>query len=715
MKDNLKHLIFITLLLGSLCSTFALIPPKKQILIDSLNHILSQNPHDTVKARTYVDLSEIYYAYNLDTVVTLCEVAEKIAGKNIANKKHSKEDKKVYKAILADALNNIGTITSNKGNSEIALNYFDRSLEIQLEIQNYKGVAASYNNIGFVHKKNGDLPRALEFYLKALKIKEELQERKDIAIQLNNIGRINKSLGDDDKALENYQKCLKISSEIGDKRIMALSMGNIGAIYMKKQNLDEALLFLQKALALNEEIGYQKGIALSLGGIASVYKRQGKIDEALLYYNKSLVIRKETNDKKSISSILFNLGDIFIKTGELNKALSYAKQSLALAEEIDDIEEKQSASNLLGRVYKRLGDYKTSLRFFEYEVQMKDSIFNMENNKAILLQQAKYVYEKQSLADSLAFAEQQRIEKLQYDQSLSEQRTYTYVGVGGFILMLLLAIVIFRGYNEKKKNNLLLEQQKTLIQQKNHEITSSITYAKRIQTAILPSSNAMNAFLKKGFVFYRPKDIVAGDFYWMHTTDNTVIYAVADCTGHGVPGAMVSVICHNALNRSIREYHLTKPAEILNKTRELVIETLAKGDGDVKDGMDIALCSINFEKKELQYAGAYNPLYLIRKGELLETKADKQPIGNYSHNKPFTNHTISLEKGDSIYTFTDGYADQFGGPKEKKFMYKPFKRLLLSVQEELMENQEKIIEKTFNSWKGDLEQIDDVCILGVKI
>ena len=254
-----------------------------------------------------------------------------------------------------------------------------------------------------------------------------------------------------------------------------------------------------------------------------------------------------------------------------------------------------------------------------------------------------------------------------------------------------------------------------MVDEKNQEITDSITYAKRIQEAILPPPSEMNKHLKDGFVYYRPKDIIAGDFYWLETVGDTVLYAAADCTGHGVPGAMVSVVCNNALNRAVREYKLVDPALILDKVRALVIETFEKSDQEVKDGMDIALCSINFKTNKLRFAGANNPLYIVRDNNVLETKGDKQSIGRFAGTNPYNSHEIELEKGDTIYTFTDGYPDQFGGPKGKKLKYKPFKELLLSMSQKPAEEQHQLLGEAFENWKGSLDQIDDVCVVGVRI
>lgn len=257
------------------------------------------------------------------------------------------------------------------------------------------------------------------------------------------------------------------------------------------------------------------------------------------------------------------------------------------------------------------------------------------------------------------------------------------------------------------------KEAETQIKEQFEEIRASISYAKRIQAAILPPAELIKKHLPDSFVLYKPKDIVAGDFYWLEPSGNKVFFAVADCTGHGVPGAMVSLVCNNGLNRSVREHGLSEPGKILERTREIVIAEFEKSEEEVKDGMDIALCSL--EGTTLQYAGAHNPLWIVRGNECLETKANKQPIGKFDKQLPFTTHTIRLQKGDTVYIFSDGYADQFGGENGKKFKAAKMKELLVSVKNEPMEEQKRQIGQAFEKWKGKLEQVDDVCVIGVRI
>ncbi len=274
--------------------------------------------------------------------------------------------------------------------------------------------------------------------------------------------------------------------------------------------------------------------------------------------------------------------------------------------------------------------------------------------------------------------------------------------------------------DRKAKADLL--QSKLIIQEKQEELLDSIGYAKRIQHGILPSQQLIAEALPASFILYKPKDIVAGDFFWVHrlpqpngwdTGGDMVLYAAADCTGHGVPGAMVSVVCSGALDRCVQEFGLTEPGDILTKSRELVIDTFEESDEIVNDGMDVALCSI--QRHTLRYAGANNPVWIVRKGELTEIKADKQPVGSTMNPVPFTTHTFELREGDMVYTFSDGYMDQFGGPKGKKFKSKALKQLLVEISDQALDDQKIKLDEHYEDWRGELEQIDDVCVIGVRV
>ena len=254
----------------------------------------------------------------------------------------------------------------------------------------------------------------------------------------------------------------------------------------------------------------------------------------------------------------------------------------------------------------------------------------------------------------------------------------------------------------------------------NHDLLSSIHYAKLIQEAILPTESTIKQVLPESFLFYRPRDIVSGDFYWMEQSESKILIAAVDCTGHGVPGAFMSIIGNNQLNAAVKEDELTTPGLILDRLSQGVSDTLSDTSDEeagIKDGMDIALVSIDYEKMVLEYAGAYNPLYVFRDGKLLETKGDKFPIGISIDDtlRLFTNHEFELQKGDCVYIFSDGYPDQFGGPRGKKYKYEQFRQLLFGMHELPMEEQKILMENDFADWMGDLVQLDDVLVIGMRL
>lgn len=263
-----------------------------------------------------------------------------------------------------------------------------------------------------------------------------------------------------------------------------------------------------------------------------------------------------------------------------------------------------------------------------------------------------------------------------------------------------------------------ISKQKEKIEAQNQDITDSIRYAKRIQQAILPNDHLINQAFPESFILYEPKDIVSGDFYWFGNKNDTAMIAAVDCTGHGVPGAFMSMIGYNLLNQIINENGITKPAEVLDKLHNGVRKALKQDeeDAETRDGMDLALCSINVKSKKIEYAGAYRPLYLLRDGEIIETKGDKFPIGGQQikHKGNFTNHEIKVKKDDIVYIFTDGYADQFGGENTKKFMTKRFKEILLQIRNMTMKEQEAFLRKTINEWRGNIRQIDDILVIGLR-
>jgi serine phosphatase RsbU (regulator of sigma subunit) len=358
-------------------------------------------------------------------------------------------------------------------------------------------------------------------------------------------------------------------------------------------------------------------------------------------------------------------------------------------------------------------------------VKLKDSSETKESAKHVAELQTKYESEKKE-TEIRVLTQENQIQDLQINKS----RVIIYATIIGLVLLIILAVLIYTRYQLKRKANAQLEfqneqiqQQKKTIEVKNKDITDSIIYAKRIQEAILPPVEYIKEAFPDSFVLYKPKDIVSGDFYYFHKTgDGRIFLAAVDCTGHGVPGAFMSIVGFNALNQAINEYHLLQPGDVLNKMNRLLADTLHASDKEksVQDGMDISLCLIDPQRKLLQYAGAFNSLWIVRHKELIEYKADKFPVGGseafeLTGEHVFTNNELSLIAGDCIYMFTDGYPDQFGGPEGKKFKHRNLKELLLGIQDKNMKDQQQALAGKLEEWRGSLEQVDDILIIGIRI
>lgn len=672
--------------------------------IDSLQTLLSSSIYDTTKIKTLNALSwEHAQLGDYKTAIECANSALSIA--NTATPSHAILDLK------ADAFINIGIIHYYKSDYNKALEFYLRSLPILKEINDKKGLGAVYNNIGMVYDDKGEYTKALEFLLNSLKIREELGDKLGISSSYSNIGGIHYSTGDYSKALEFHLKAVDLRKAIGNKSGLASSYNNIGIIYDDKGDYPQALEYYRKSLEIKEELHDKKGMALSYSNIGNTFKHTGDYSKALEFYSKSLKIKEQIGDKRGITSTFHNIGLLNLELGNFKESKHYQQMSLSLAKEIGARPEIMKAYEGLSKTDSAMGNYRDAYEHHKLFKSLKDSIFNEEASKKVVQSEMNFAFEKKEQAAKL---EQEKKDALA-NEELEKQTMQRNGFIGGFALMLALAGVSYRSYRNKRKSHEIIARQKELVEEKNRDISDSINYAQRLQQAILPSEKTIKENLKDSFILYKPKAIVAGDFYWMERKGDLVFIAAGDCTGHGVPGAMISVICSNALNRTVKEFGLTEPGKILDKARELVIETFEKSESDVKDGMDISLCVINDRTNEIKWAGANNPLWYLKDNELKEIKPDKQPIGKHDLLKPFSTHDLLLNKGEMFYLFTDGYADQFGGEKGKKFKYAKFKELLLSIRGENLTEQKEILDLTFKNWKGDLDQVDDVCIIGVRL
>ena len=439
-------------------------------------------------------------------------------------------------------------------------------------------------------------------------------------------------------------------------------------------------------------------------GIAEILLSQKKYEAAEQKALESNLIYKNIDLDHGICNTNYVLGMINSAQKKPLKAIENFSLALRYADTLNLLVMKRDCYKMLATQFATLNDHRQAY-FNQLNYQNYDDSLNIESQKGKMLEvEVKYDISKK---ENLLLEQKVEIE------SKNKQRNLLLIGISAIVLLLLIS---FRAYKQKKNSAEIIAKQKEIVEDKQKEILDSINYAKRIQSAILAREEDIKKHFPESFLLYRPKDIIAGDFYFFEVTDTHIFYAAADCTGHGVPGALMSVVCSNSLTRCVKEFGLKKPGEILDKTRELVVETLKKSGEEVKDGMDISLLAVSRKNLyDAQWAGANNPLWYIKSNELIEIKGDKQPIGLFDGAKPFTSHLLSFAKGDMIFLFTDGYADQFGGPKAKKFKYKQFKEVLTSISSNDAPNQVSVLEEKFNAWKGNLEQVDDVCIIGIRL
>jgi len=415
----------------------------------------------------------------------------------------------------------------------------------------------------------------------------------------------------------------------------------------------------------------------------------------------------------------------------LNLAVSYGLRCYALTEELDAVYVQNYVANTLHGAYRALGNPWKSLDYAEIFINTSETLYNEEKTRAIEEMDTKYETEKKQ--QQIELQESQIVAR---DAKIQQQKTLRNALIAGLLAVVLVIIVIILAYVQKRrdnrkikeKNEQILEANEELtvlneaIGRQNNEIMDSITYAQRIQTAMMPPEGYFNELLDEAFILYKPRDIVSGDFFWIRQVNQYIVLAAADCTGHGVPGAFMSLLGISFLNEIVQRREITQASEVLNELRSQIKHTLRQhGQPDeTKDGIDMAICAIDQKNRTMQYAGAFNPLYLIREeksnAELIEFKADRMPLGYHQgKDRTFTNHDIKLEIGDTFYIFSDGFIDQKGGPNQKKFMRKKFKNLLLEIHDLPLFDQKNIMENTLTEWMGNQSQIDDIMVVGVRV
>lgn len=635
----------------------------------------------------------------------------------------------------AISLGAIGIVYYYTGEYAKALKSWESALSIQEELGNQKEIGTMLTNIGVIYKNWGDFQKAADYYQRNLDLQVEQGDTLQIARALSNMGNIYFYVGVDfSKALDFYFQSLEYFKIIGNKIDEANTYNNIGLVYRELLDYGEALVNFRNALRIFEFRNYKPGIASAQNHMGNIYLEGGNYTDALKYSQNALKINQEIGNRKEMASNLRDIGKVYSKWGKYDEALPYFNQCLQINKELGLKVEIFEIYKDISLVNEKQGQYQTALKNFKYYNILKDSTISEKYLEQISELEAKYESDRKEkelelqrsqLAEQEAEALARDAEIMRVEAENRRQRVLLISAIFGLFVVIIFSILFYREYKEKQRANVLLEEQNLEIKHQRdqimlqkQEITDSILYASRIQTAILPPDNILKKSIKEHFILYLPRDIVSGDYYWMTEVNDKTIVVAADCTGHGVPGAFLSMLGVSFLNEIVNKNKITQANEILNELRRSVVSSLHQTgkEGEAQDGMDIAVIVINHKAQKLEYAGAYNPLYLIRKKELIEYKADKMPIGiHFMKKDPFNNNIIDFQEDDRLYIFSDGYMDQFGGEKGKKFMARKFKELIMEIHQMEFTDQAATLLGKFISWRGDIEQIDDVIVIGLRL
>ncbi len=750
VADIMKRLgnILLILIFGAInLSPLAVFSVENGHKLDSLFHQLADaKQNDSSRVLTSIMVSELLLKDSKRSGEALSYLNDALA----LSKKNG------YQTSLCRCYDLLGVYFRDISEYDRALEYHNKGLEIADQLQNRKLQIKSYNNMGVLYRRMDEYSLAAYYHHKALGYAEEIHDIHGISVAINSLGNIYSINKNYTSALEFFNRALTFSRQEKNRLGEAINLNNIGEVYefMGQQNI--ARNYYNTSLKINHELNNIKGLAICYNGIGNTYYLSNNYSVALEYYQKALAIDKILNDKKYIAESYINIGKTQLALGIYDGASESLNYSLLLSKEIKAKWQVQLSYIYLSKLYEKTNNPVKALRYYQNSVAYKDSVLNEKAQRSISLLSTLYKTEK-------AERENQLLKKDSEIQAkeLRRQRIFT---AGLTILIGTALLFIAFGYNvlrikrrsaaklqnqkyeieqinqelKQQQEELMaqtdeIEKQKNSIGQKNkhledayriiedyiNKITDSIRYAEQIQKAILPPAKVVKSFFPNSFIYYRPKDIVSGDFYWFGKRGQKLFFASADCTGHGVPGAFMSIIGYDLINRAFNEKGLSKPSDILDYLNDQIRISLRKDEEDIvlKDGRDIAFCSYDTVSGILEYSGALAPIIYIREGVSYEVKPDSYSIGISLKkiNRSFTNREVQLMPGDTIYLFSDGFIDQFGGLNRKKFMRGNFANMLLDISTAPILDQPALLEDVLLNWKGVNEQIDDIMVIGLRI
>jgi serine phosphatase RsbU (regulator of sigma subunit)/Tfp pilus assembly protein PilF len=708
---------------------------------DSCESILKKHPDDRATRKVYINAVK---KINADSCFNIC-VAKALEAENKGDARTAGEWN-YYAGLCKDQL---------QKNADAKI-YYQKGCDQLESVKDTFCLDECQNSYGYLLLRVGEYKTSRKYLADALAYREFINDSNGIAGSLLHLGLLYNNMGDYTQALEYYFRCIEYAkaNQDEDPGFMGKIMNNIGAVFMNQQKYDDALRYYREAVAWKLKSNNPKDAASSYNNIGSIFMSESKYDSAMYYFNLSLDIRKQADDYRGLGIVYKNIGECAyrqddLKTAEENYKLSleyrrkfadqtgiastliaygklrnkqgkYSEASTmlleadSLAKASGSLSHQLDAAMELWSLYKNMGQPNIALNYADVAIKLKDSLLNEASIQHS--EEMKFKYDLDQQAKELEEVKAQQREA--GIKAESDQKFYKVLIIAGAIVLVLVVAFFLLRARESKKAQSRLQFAYDQIETKNKDITDSIRYAKRIQQAILPDDHALKMAFPESFVFYRPKDIVSGDFYWHHHTSDVQLVAVADCTGHGVPGAFMSVLGASQLTSVIAEQGQLAPGKILDLIDEGIREQLHQdGIEATRDSIDIALCAFDRNKGELTFCGANRPIIVYRQTGALEIfRPSKHSVGGDSDmRKEFVEQRIKLNKGDSFYLFTDGFADQFGGPKGKKFKSSRFRDVLTQIATQEIRNQKRELELVFDSWRGQFEQVDDICVVGIRV
>ncbi|MFN7912054.1 MAG: SpoIIE family protein phosphatase [Bacteroidota bacterium] len=599
--------------------------------------------------------------------------------------------------------------------SKAAFKYCQQAIYLSKQFNYERGLASAYNNLGAIYDEIGDKEKAVESFVSAFELKKKLKDSKSLATTLANIGVIYKRDKDYKNAFRYYQLALLYASKTSNQSLLDNLNYNIGNLYKATGNNDSALHHYNKVeqnCINRRDTGlYIKLIKQKVYALVNSKKK----NDALIVLKNTSANYKDYLIKNNLyfHNLLFAF--CYLEKDNIDSAKTYLEKIKLTAKDSSDKEFLLENYELKASYYHKLStkqptiqNLKNAYHFRELQLQVINQMNDKQNSKAL----------SNSLLQSEINNMEIELSEIKHKEELAkvksgQQRLLLSVSIIGLIIISVLSFSIFKKYKVQSRLREELGKKNHIIETKNEEILSSIQYAKRIQYTLLAHEDFLNIHIAEYFIYFKPKDIVSGDFYWAAKKENKFYLAVCDSTGHGVPGAFMCLLNIGFLSEAINEKGIEKPNEVFNFVRQRLIDNISK-EGQ-QDGFDGLLICIDHTTKQITYAAANNNPVLIQNNELVELEADRMPVGIGERKDNFKLHTINAKPGDILYLYTDGYADQFGGPKGKKFKYKQLNELLIKHHVKPLNEQQNTLSETFENWKGDLEQVDDVCVIGLKI